>query len=399
MDWLKRSANGESHFVSEYLPFCTNEKIFSPNVKVTDSEKCDVSFVGTLWDPYPFLQMISLGLKSDEQKDDFHKVFQAYLSNYDSVFPAQLRKSLNLEHLTDVEVKNLTDDFISTRKRLDILEGISDLDVRIHGTKSWAGYSLLVSQRLFERFSMSKLESSTSLAALYQRSRCAISIAHYQAQSGFPIRIFDVLATGTPLISDRHSELSELFEENKMYLSFESREEARAQVDRVLKDRAYAEKMGVGALAEIRGKHTFSHRVASIVGKGLTASGLTKVNFVSSLLDEGFLMKDPGFQGARFERWEAETGRQHQAISVSRKVIGVGDRFFGALKLWGLAIYLPMKYLSVKQNRPEKSIKADLKYLWGTVRSVMKNRTVLLKEHIHRYRQMISSVIEEESIP
>ncbi len=261
MNWLARQPSPAS---SVYLPFCTDENLFSPGEVVPESSKCDVSFVGTLWEPDSLLKIVGQMATTPEGQRFFAEGVAEYLGNYDSDFPQRLQAIFPERSVTDI--KNSLDDFLSTRRRLDYLEALSDLELEIYGTSSWLGQSLLRSNRLFERFRTTPLETPEELVALYRRSRVAISVAHQQAQSGFPIRIFDVLATGVPLVSDGHSELDELFEEGKCFYRADSPEEASESVRRLLGDGDLARRMGAAGMAEVRAHHTFAQRLKTMTG-------------------------------------------------------------------------------------------------------------------------------------
>jgi glycosyltransferase involved in cell wall biosynthesis len=262
MGWLAR--NGGPGIELEYLPFCTNTAVFSPGRLPQGAAPCDVSFVGTLWKPAQLIEYIDCHLTTEEDRHWFAERLDRRMRDYD--YPLESEVVARFGGIEVNRLRNAVDDLLSTRKRLDVLEALADLDMEIYGTRSWAGQCLLRSHQLFSRFSPRVVNSPESLRALYRRSRVCLSISHHQAQTGFPIRIFDILATGAPLVTDRRPEIGELFEEGRMFLAYDSPEEARDCVLRVLRDPAQAARMRDAAVVLVRGRHTFQSRIESLLG-------------------------------------------------------------------------------------------------------------------------------------
>ena len=291
MSWLHKHtpSTPEESYRCDYLPFCTNSKIFSPGSgKIPDSEMCDISFVGTLWDPSHLCHIIDNDIDSDERKAFISDVFERYLKDYDLNLHAELARTTGPKLPPPTALKNLFDDFVSTQKRLAVLDALSDFNLEVYGTRTWVGQALARSKKFFDRIHLQPIEDPRDLAQLYRRSRIGLSIAHQQAQSGFPIRIFDIMAVGIPLLSDPHSELNELFAEGEMFMSYQSSAHALEIVNQLLRDPAKRLSMGRAASAEANAHHTFAHRVSTILGSSNTES-LKSLRIVSDYLKIDFL--------------------------------------------------------------------------------------------------------------
>ena len=326
MNWV--SKNVSQPVKTQYLPFCSNTEIFTPGELPQGEKFCDVSFVGTIWDPSHTLQLLTSIVKSEEDKIWLQKSLDRYVKDYD--FPIEKEIGERLGDESDlVSLKNRIDDLLSTRSRLQILGGLTDFDIEIYGTRSWCVNALMHSDNLLKKISLTPIQSPEDLARLYRRSRICLSISHQQAQTGFPIRIFDILGCGTPLVSDRHSELSELFEEGRSFLAYESAEEARECVLRILNDPNQAAKMRNSACEEIHEKHSFSARVGQI----LSQSAVTcdphehKVEILSERYDPGSLAA----QGFRIQPSKS-SGSSGKARNLQKKIEGIvtsGSFFLG----------------------------------------------------------------------
>ena len=259
MKWVRENANQEVDVA--YLPFCTNPAVFFP--KPAERDLCDISFVGTIWDTSYLNGIVSKLMDTEENKVWLARAFERYATDYDYKIEMEIAERLSAK--TDLtHLKNAIDDFISTRARLSVLESLSDLNVEIYGTRSWGGAALMRSERLLSRFRAESLNTPGPLADLYRRSRICLSISHNQAQSGFPIRIFDILGVGSPLLTDRRSEIGELFEEDRMFLSYATADEAKEKALSILGDEARYQRMKGSAVDLVREKHTFKQRTDSI---------------------------------------------------------------------------------------------------------------------------------------
>lgn len=299
VDWVRQDLRG-IQAQPEYLPFCTNGRIFNPDHRPKDqSEFCDVSFVGTLWEPSTVMNLTRREFADPSVKKRFQEGLLRYLADYNFDLYAEVAGALP-EAFTPTFFKNRIDDFISTQRRLEILGRLADLDLEVYGTDPWIPYSLLISPRLYQACRTAQIQTPEQLASLYRRTRVGISIAHQQAQSGFPIRIFDILGAGLPLVTDRHQELTDLFEEGRMFLSYETPGEARECVLSLLRDRERAERMGSAAVDAIRENHNFSHRSASLIG-GDRKAEISSIEIVSEYLDPRFLAESPATSGARIQ--------------------------------------------------------------------------------------------------
>lgn len=354
-DWVRRDA-GEAQISTGYLPFCTDETLFYPAPEPASSI-CDVSFVGTLWEPSHFSHLINEWVKTDQDRDWFSKGFRDYLSNYDSTFPADLAARFDFMEV-DSPLRNFLDDFISARNRLNILSGLSDLDLEVYGTQTWLGHSLVFPFPLFDRISPEPLLEPMKLADLYRRSRVGLSIAHHQAQSGFPIRIFDILACGTPLVTDRHSELGELFEEGRMFLSYSSPQEASECVRRVLQDKQLAKTLSTSALAEVREKHTFAARVKDIFQDAPDAK-LKRLVVVSEAFPGESFQSFPTFQNVLMEQKALRRPRKFSpAFGPAVKAYRASRHFSSFFGVGAKTVYLASKF-ALKGNAEQRQL------LWG----------------------------------
>jgi len=96
------------------------------------------------------------------------------------------------------------------------------------------------------------------------KSRCALSLSR---SNELILRVFEIMATGVPLVTDRARSLDLLFVEGKHYLGFDSPEEMQMQICWVAAHPGQAANMARLARNEVLDKHTFYHRVLEMFGE------------------------------------------------------------------------------------------------------------------------------------
>ncbi len=133
------------------------------------------------------------------------------------------------------------------RKRLTMLEAAVDLRV----------FFGLGPQEMAEVLSAARLVFNASIA-------CDVNM-----------RVFEALATGRPLVTNREAVangLDALFEEGVHYIGYDD-EDLLSQVRHYLEDSAAAEAIGKAGKAEVLAHHTYAHRVSALLEQ-LNAHGL-----------------------------------------------------------------------------------------------------------------------------
>lgn len=95
------------------------------------------------------------------------------------------------------------------------------------------------------------------------RSQSGLSLSR---SNELTLRVFEVMAMGVSLITDRCRDLDILFQENTHYLGYGSPEEMLEKVIWVQDHSEEARAMATRARKEVLAKHTFHHRVLTLLG-------------------------------------------------------------------------------------------------------------------------------------
>lgn len=96
------------------------------------------------------------------------------------------------------------------------------------------------------------------------RARCSVSLSR---SDELIMRVFETMAIGVPLVTDRARDLDALFEEEEHYLGVSSPEELVEKITWVQEHQDEAEEMAERAQKLVLDKHTYYHRVLEVFGK------------------------------------------------------------------------------------------------------------------------------------
>lgn len=97
---------------------------------------------------------------------------------------------------------------------------------------------------------------------MYNSSRVALSWSSLQDT---PVRVFEAMGMGIPLVANRTPDLVRLFEEGKHFLGFDTTEEAVYQVNQLLSDPILRADLSRESQIAISAEHTWDHRIDLIL--------------------------------------------------------------------------------------------------------------------------------------
>ncbi len=99
---------------------------------------------------------------------------------------------------------------------------------------------------------------------VYHRCKVNLSISHRQNLGSVTLRIFDVPASGSFLLTDWRPCMADLFEPGEELIAFHSLDEAKELVEKYARDDAARQQVINAARRRVLKEHTFAHRVESI---------------------------------------------------------------------------------------------------------------------------------------
>ena len=151
--------------------------------------------------------------------------------------------------------------------RRALLEGISDLPLKVYGDQGWWSSPQLA------RCAGHELPMDEA-NAVYNQAAAAINIHHPQWKSGTSLRTFGLGASGVAQLVDYRPGLERYFDLDREVAAFRNAEELRAQAKRVLRDPAWRDGLAREGLARVRAEHTYTHRLRVILGDAGFTSGI-----------------------------------------------------------------------------------------------------------------------------
>jgi hypothetical protein len=196
-----------------FFPFCTDLEDFVGGSIA--SQDINISFVGTFFYCGQLTEILKAYSYSSRLTQGIIELALRVEQDYDLDFEFHLKQCDVECVLTDFNLdlykfKGLLANAISLNKRIQTLDAISDLGLRLYGTENWRNvsqYSLaLLSCYQFNDF----IKTRAQLVLLYQRSKIAVNVSHHQAVNGLPYRIYDIMASNALLITE-YREDSDLF--------------------------------------------------------------------------------------------------------------------------------------------------------------------------------------------
>ncbi|MFW6303070.1 MAG: glycosyltransferase family protein, partial [Candidatus Sumerlaeota bacterium] len=103
-----------------------------------------------------------------------------------------------------------------------------------------------------------------NLAAVYHRCAVNLSVSHRQNIGSVTLRLFDIPASGSFLLSDWRPCMADLFEPGEELIVFHSTEEACELAEKYSKDRDSRRKVVRAARQRVLAEHTYVYRIESL---------------------------------------------------------------------------------------------------------------------------------------
>jgi len=151
---------------------------------------------------------------------------------------------------------------LSTERRLKVLSSVEPLGLDLYGTKNWA-------QKYFYNIDLNlayvnkRVYSLQHNQDIYNSSKIGINVSHYQATSGFPWRVMDIMASNACLVTDYHSDFKKVFGNIELPI-YESESEAYEVCRRLINDESRRKDIVLRCQEVINEKYRFKHFLAKI---------------------------------------------------------------------------------------------------------------------------------------
>ena len=200
---------------------------FFSSVKAEKKEiKQNISFIGTFFIDTDLVKKFARLNPSAEEKEMFYKI-ETFLKGNPFINEKELIDSLGIfsEKILNILDTSAFIQHISSIKRIKVLSAIADLGLDLYGTSGWVD-NLNFYPEITLSYCPQQVYSIQHNQDIYNSSKIGISVAHIQANSAFPWRITDIMASNACLVSDYHSDFDVYFPNIKIPI-YSSPAEAR----------------------------------------------------------------------------------------------------------------------------------------------------------------------------
>lgn len=251
-----------------YLPFMTNPNSF--NRKRT--KDINISFIGSYFLNERIISSAILKARGTKYERPLAEIIALLEEDFDLneerlIKEKGLSAFLIAQGVTIRGFKGAVGNTLSNRKRLEFLSAVSDLGLKLFGTKNLSEL-IAVSPNISACFDIDYFVSTRErLVDIYDRSKIGLNINHHQATSGLGYRVFDIMSSSAVLVSNyqKQSDLDILFGKNHPIPIYKSKEELREICQFLLLNEGERNAISEQCQKLIGNRHTFDQRAVDII--------------------------------------------------------------------------------------------------------------------------------------
>ena len=142
--------------------------------------------------------------------------------------------------------------------RLELLKKLIPFNIQIYGDSDWR--KLLPSASL-----KNNVNYYNELPYVYNGSAINFNATSFQMNTAVNQRVFDVAACGAFLLTDKQTDMEELFEVGKEAICYGDKDEIRDLVKHYLNHATQREAIAKKARARVLREHTYVHRLSDMI--------------------------------------------------------------------------------------------------------------------------------------
>ncbi len=221
---------------------------------------CEVAFVGGLQDQTARREQLP-----QQMRDYVDRIVEAKLKNRSKrvedlvdEIPFAPGKRIQL----DPQVRHFLYWEANNRHRIELLERLVDLDLRIYGNEDWI--PLTKESPLRDKF-LGPMDPNTELPSLFASARVNLNIHSVQCSGSLNQRDFNAPVAGGFLLSDWVPGAGRFFEPEVEAAYFTDSKDLRAKVEFFLEHPDLREQIVRAGKARVLDHHTYNHRVGQLL--------------------------------------------------------------------------------------------------------------------------------------
>lgn len=250
-----------------YLPMATNNRIFK-EITLIEKEKrryeCNISFAGSSnydqW--YRYYEQIKDGkvrvLIDEIIKKQIDEPFRDILEIIRDPKEPQFRL-LNIEEAHLKRIGAWLERVAVTKYRFEVMEVACELGLRLYGDDGWK--SLIEGRIEFCGW----IDNRTESPLVYNGTRINLNITQFQLKTALPMRIFDIAACGSFLLTDYREDLERFFELDKEMVVYKNKDELMEKARYFLAHPMERREISNRAKLRVLKEHTYEVRMKQLI--------------------------------------------------------------------------------------------------------------------------------------
>lgn len=221
----------------------------------------NISFIGTRFGINRKDEIGHIAEINESFREDYYACIETIINN-PNIDKDGLRKIVNRTDVLDhVDIPGILM-MMSSEKRVRVLSSIVDLGLDLYGTDSWM-YRYHFDTRLNMAYKNEMVYSLKHNEKIYNNSKIAINISHYQAKDLFSWRVLDIMASNACLVTDSWSGVKKEFSELNLPL-YEDEHQARQICQYLLRDEKTRKEIVEKCHEIIDKKYRFKHHLREL---------------------------------------------------------------------------------------------------------------------------------------
>lgn len=237
-------------------------------------QSIDISFIGSRFGIDRKNEMGYLAEKDINARNDYYKCL-AYVVEHPYASKEELIRLNGISNKTVLDMIDIPGMLMmmSAEMRVRVLSSVVDLGLRLYGTDSWM-YRYHFDTRLNTAYVNKAIYSLQHNQEIYNNSKIAINISHYQAKDCFSWRVLDIMASNACLVTDAWSGVKRFFPQLNIPV-YKDEHHARELCKELLRNESYRRDIVAECNHVIDENYRFIHHITEL--EGITGLKMSKM--------------------------------------------------------------------------------------------------------------------------
>ncbi len=255
----------------EFLALAAPENIRYP---ITAPEKlkpyeCLISFAGQSLESERrncIKQLRKTGKTRDLEKEINQWLIEVFIKEADNASFKGIKHNFNLipksilerlePHFSEKEIGLLLDSWLSHILRIQRVKSLEKYDIKVYGDQYW--------MRNTQNY-CGMANNGEELTCIYNASKINLDLPRIYQRNIVTMRVFDIMAAGGIIVSEKNDTLSELFTNGKNLFMYENSKDLFNIIENINNDPNLVREICKNARNEVLERHLIKHRIDKIL--------------------------------------------------------------------------------------------------------------------------------------